>query len=148
MTDTTTPTPGVVTFDYTVWSQRFPSLAKSVNEGLAKAYFDEATLFLNNTPYSLVRDVNKRAALLGYLTAHIAQLNLPKEAGGNGAGIVGRVSNASRGSVSISVDNGTQAGSAAWFMQTQYGATYWQMTAFLRQMRLIPGTAPRPRIWP
>lgn len=148
MTDAITPIPGVVTFDYAAWSARFPTLAQNVPALLAQDCFDDACLILNNTPQSAVQDTNRRGRLLGFLTAHIAQLGLPTSAGGNGAGTVGRVSSASRGSVSISTDTGPVSGSAGWFMQTQYGATFWQMTAWLRQMRISPGMSARPRVWP
>lgn len=149
MTDpTTVAQPGVVAFDYAAWSLRFPELAGNISPALAQECFEDACLVLNNTAYSPVRDLSRRARLLALLTAHIAQLGLPTSAGGNGAGVVGRVASATRGSVSISTDAGPQTASSAWFMQTQYGAMFWQLTAFLRQMRLMPGASTRPRIWP
>ncbi|MFT8720021.1 DUF4054 domain-containing protein [Acetobacter sp.] len=147
MSDATTPCPGVATFDYNVWSQRYPALACNVGEDLAESYFDEAGLYLNNTPMSIVRDVRKRAVLLGMLVAHLATLNLPTSQGGLG-GAVGRVASASRGSVSISTDLGPQTADAGWFNQTQYGAAFWVATRYLRQMSFVSGRSPRPRIWP
>lgn len=140
--------PGVVTFDYSTWSALYPALAENTNTVQATEYFAQAGDFLNNTPLSPVQDLMRRARFLNLLTAHIAQLYLPASAGGNGAGVVGRVASASEGTTSVSFEAGTQAGSAAWFMQTQYGAMFWQATAYLRQMRFAPGRSPRPRIWP
>lgn len=147
MSDSITQCPGVATFDYDVWSQRYPGLKCYIGEDLAQSYFDEAGLYLNNTPLSIVRDVGKRAVLLGMLTAHLALLNLPTSQGGLG-GSVGRVSSASRGSVSISTDFGPQTADAAWFNQTQPGAAFWVATRYLRQMAFVPGRSTRPRIWP
>jgi len=145
---TTTTQPGVVAFDYSAWSARYVALAGVVTEATAAPCFEEAGLYLNNTPRSPVQDLTRRGLLLGMLTAHIAQLSLPETAGGNGAGTVGRVASAGEGSTSVSLDMGAQPGSAAWFMQTQYGASFWQATAYLRQMRFVPGRSPRPGIWP
>lgn len=140
-------TTGVVTFDYAAWSARYAALAQNVDATLAQSYFDEATLYLSNTPCSPVRDMTKRALLLGMLVAHLATLYLPQDQGGTG-GLVGRVSSASRGSVSISTDMGSQQERAAWFNQTQFGASFWAATRYLRQARYVPGFPQRPRIWP
>ncbi|GBR56493.1 DUF4054 domain-containing protein [Gluconobacter sphaericus] len=148
MSGTITSQAGVVTFDYATWSALFPDLATNTSDAQAALYFDQAGDYLNNTPLSPVQNLTKRARLLNLLTAHIAQLMLPVSAGGNGAGTVGRVASASEGSTSIGLDMGSQSVSAAWFMQTQYGAMFWQATAYLRQMRFVPGRSPRPRIWP
>lgn len=127
----------VATFDYDAWSARYPALAANVSPVLASIYFTEAGLYLDNTECSPVQDVAIRTLYLNMLTAHIAQLNLPAEAGGNGAGSVGRVASASEGSTSVSLDMGAQPGSSAWFMQTQYGAAFWQATAWLRTAHYI-----------
>ncbi|NVN09714.1 DUF4054 domain-containing protein [Nguyenibacter vanlangensis] len=143
MSDTVTP--GIVTFDYAAWSARFPVLVPAVNATAASLYFEEATLFLDNSSYSRCRSVGRRTLLLYLLTAHLAQLNVQI---GQGNMVVGRVSSASRGSVSVGADMGTQPGSAAWFNQTPYGAEFWAATASLRQAAFIPGRPQRPRIWP
>lgn len=147
MTDTT-PQPGVVTFDYAAWSAAYPDLASSVPEGAAQARFDMATLYLDNSAYSPEPDVSKRARLFGLMVAHLSMLFNPVSQGGRGAGAVGRVASATRGSVSTSFDVGATSGDASWFAQTQYGWAFWQATAYLRQMRVIPGRSARARIWP
>lgn len=139
--------PGVVVFDYAAWATTYPALAVQINASQAEVYFAQAELILNNTPHSIVRDLNKRAILLGLLVAHLAQLYLPSSMGGNG-GAVGRTNSASRGSVSVSLEMGPATERAAWYMQTQYGAQYWAMTRNLRQARYIPGGPQFPRIWP
>lgn len=148
MSGSATSQPGVVTFDYSTWSALYPALVPSTNQTQASDYFDQAGDILNNTPRSPVQNLGRRARLLNLLTAHLAQLNLPADAGGNGVGAVGRVASASEGSTSVSLDMGSASQSSVWFMQTQYGATFWQMTAYLRQMRFVPGRSPRARIWP
>lgn len=127
----------VATFDYTSWSTCYPALATSISSDLALMYFTEAGLYLDNSECSPVQDMTARGLYLNMLTAHIAQLNLPAEAGGSGPGSVGRVASASEGSTSVSLDMGAQPGSAAWFMQTQYGAMFWQATAWLRTAHYV-----------
>lgn len=117
--------PGVAVFDYAAWSALYPALAQSVGAGQAQGYYDLACLYLDNTPTSLVRDLDRRAALLGLLVAQ-----------------------ATRGSVSVRTEFATLSERAAWFGQTQYGASFWAATRGLRQARYVPGLPQRPAIWP
>lgn len=138
----TTPDPGVVVFDYLGWSARYPELANSVPVGQAGAFFNEATLYLSNTAQSPIPDVTRRALILNMIIAHIAQLNASLN-GEESSQLVGRITNASMGSVSVSTDyvqskNGTEA----WFNQTKYGAAAWAATTSLRTFRYAPGRQP------
>ena len=134
---------GVVTFDYTTWAAMFPELACSVPCPLAQGYFDRATLQLDNSPISQIQNLSKRAAILNLITAHIAALNAP--IGGNEANpLVGRVSNASEGSVSVAVDFPTTINSA-WLTQTKYGAEAWSALAPYRTALYVP--APQIPLW-
>lgn len=128
---------GVVSFDYTGWSARYPELSSSVNSALATLYFGEATLYLDNTDCSIVVDLGQRTTLLNMITAHIAQLNAP--IGGQPATpLVGRIETASEGSVSVTAKYADQVpGSMAWFIQTKYGAAYWAASAIYRTMRYV-----------
>lgn len=129
----------VVVFDLAGFRVRYPEFA-TVADALLGAYFVEATAYLNNTDSSLVADLVLRSMLLNMLTAHVAAMN----SGVNGqtaSGLVGRVTSASEGSVSVSVDAGPVTGSSAWFMTTRYGAAFWQATARFRTMRYIPGAS-------
>lgn len=121
---------GVVVFDSAAFVARYPEFS-AVSGGVLGMYFDEATIYLDNTPSSVVPDLGKRAVYLNMLTAHIAQIN------GNGkpSGAVGRVSSAGEGSVSASMAYAAPTGSRAWFDQTPYGAAFWQATRSYRTMR-------------
>lgn len=128
---------GIVVFDAGRFRKRYPEFA-SIPDELLTEYFDEATIYLDNTDRSRVRDVDKRVVLLNMLTAHIAQLN----AGSNGEGpsaLVGRINSASQGSVSVSADMGPVTNTEAWYAQTRYGAAYWQATSPYRTMQYMPG---------
>jgi hypothetical protein len=130
-------TTGTVIFDYTYWSAKYPALAASVTEAVAQVWFDEAgTLYLNNSPASRVQDLPTRAIILGQLTAHLILLNVPIN-GQASSGLVGRISNASEGSVSVAVQNEYPPGSAQWFQQTIPGSSAWQAMSNYRAARYI-----------
>lgn len=130
---------GVVVFDFSVWSARYPEFP-SVTLTQANAYFTEATLYCDNSDASRILDLGQRGALLNMLVAHIAKLNTGDDSDDEGASsLVGRISSASEGSVSVSVDLGGAPGSAYWFAQTKYGLAYFQATARYRRMRYRPG---------
>lgn len=130
----------VVTFDYTSWKTRYPTLAEYTPEDVALEYFSEATLYCDNTDASIVPynppTVTTRATLLNMLVAHIAALNDPAR-----AGIVGRISSAGQGGVNVSTELQTP-GSAAWYAQTQYGLNFWQATARFRRFTYAAGPQP------
>lgn len=123
----------IATFNYSVWSARYPELVPFVSADLGTALFAEAGLYLDNSDCSPVPDVTVRGMLLNMLVAHIGKLTQTE--------LVGRVSNASEGSVSVASEMNTP-GSAAWFEQTPYGAAFWQATAVLRTMHYVPGRQP------
>lgn len=128
---------GVVVFDPAAFKQRYPEFT-SVADGLLSAYFSEGTIYLDNTDQSRVQDLGFRTVLLWMLTAHIAAIN----SGVNGEGaspLVGRINNATEGSVTVGTDMGVVPFTAAWFLQTKYGAAFWQATAPFRTMQYVSG---------
>lgn len=130
---------GIVTFDPTAFKTRYPEFAAVGNPVLAE-YFTEATIYLSNGDDSKVTDLAVRAILLNMLVAHLAMMN----SGANGVApsdLVGRVTQASEGSVSVTADMGAPSGSAAWFMQTKYGAAYWQASLPFRTFAYAPGAS-------
>lgn len=121
-------------FDYKTWITRYPELSAVYSEA-AQLFFNEATLYCNNGPGTLIKDDGERAIYLNMLTAHIASLNSPSLKGRAGENIVGRLSYAIEGSVTATFEN-LQPGSASWFVQTKYGAAFWQATAKYRITRM------------
>lgn len=129
----------VAVFDYALWGALFPELA-AVPEPAAQMFFDIAAgSLVDNTDCSPVKDVSVRLSLLNYATAHMAGLaGYPLPTGSTTpapSGSVGRVSSASEGAVSASMDYGQVRESQAWWVQTQYGATFWQLTRPFRTFR-------------
>lgn len=135
-----------VTFNYQTWIARYPEFC-SVPEPLAQAYFDEATLYLRNDGTGPVSTESVQSTLLNMLTAHIAKINATIN-GQAPSGLVGRIVDATEGSVSVSVDSTPLPGSAAWYAQTTYGFAFWQATRAYRTAhyrpsnRFIPSGAP------
>lgn len=131
----------VVSFDFAAWSDRYPEFS-TVTSGQAAAFFNEATVYHRNDGGGPVNDANKQAVMLNALTAHIAMLAVGIGAVQTPAAMVGRISSATQGSISVSADASALPGTAAYFAQTTYGLSYWQMTAYLRSFRY---RAPRRR---
>ncbi|PVX61241.1 DUF4054 domain-containing protein [Paraburkholderia unamae] len=137
-------TGGVVTFSWGDWSARYPELATSIYEALAQLYFNEAQLYCDNTPTSLIRDTSpggERELLLNMMTAHIAALNAPLN-GQPSSPLVGRISGASEGSVSVQSQNDYPPGTVQWYQQTKYGAAFWAATMKYRTMLYTRGPVP------
>ena len=123
---------GVVEFNVNKFRSLYPTL-KSTGDQL-NWYFVESTMLLNNTSKSCVKSLAEREVLLFLLVAHFAVLQQRVE-GDNEA--VGRISSASEGSVSVSLDNGQTTLSDKWYQQTPYGSKYWALTAKYRSFLYI-----------
>src|SRR6202042_1271938 len=108
----------------------------------AQEYFNLAQLYLDNTPCSVVPVLDGngqplRIRILGMITAQIAQL-LAGSSLQPVSPLVGRVSNATEGSVSVATELNVPV-EAAWFSQTLYGLMAWAALAPFRQALYIPG---------
>lgn len=117
----------------------FPEFA-TVADAALLVNFDAATLMLNNTCKSRVCDAVLREKLLNWLTAHITALRN----GVNGqppSGLVGRISDATEGSVSVGTEFAVATFDQAWYSQTQYGVLYWNGTAGFRMFIYAPAPA-------
>lgn len=131
----------VVVFDLAGFRVRYPEFA-ALGDPLLNVYFVEAQIYLNNTDCSPVQDCTIRSVYLNMLVAHLAALNQP-----GSSPLVGRVASATEGSVSVSVEMQNGSPSSAWFMQTKYGAAYWQATAAYRTFYYVPSFSRAPT-WP
>ena len=129
-------TPGVVTFDPSAFVTAFPAFA-SVPGASLTMNFGFATLMLENSCCSAVKDAPTRAMLLNLAVAHITAL-LNGVNGQPPQGVVGRVSDATEGSVSVTAEFQAQSESAAYWNQTPWGAMYWRATAQYRTAHYFP----------
>jgi hypothetical protein len=133
------PVHGVVEFVPADFKALYPQFV-SVADGTLTLYFQLATLILRNSCGSVVQDATQRERLLNLLVAHIAALQPVAPAGGPGSGgaLVGRIASATEGSVSVTAEYAAEvSASMAWFIQTQYGALFWQLTATYRSFRYV-----------
>lgn len=112
----------VVVFDVNEFKTLYPQF-KDVDEAVLQNYFNAATLLLDNTDKSPVKDLAERKMLLYMLTCHIATLKK------RGDSIVGTITAATEGKVNVSV---TPLVNANWYNQTVCGSLYWQATAKYR----------------
>ncbi len=140
----TPPAIGAVQFDPTIFITLYPEFY-GISPAILQNCFDRATLQLDNTITSRVFDANNRESLLNLLTAHITRLNYGTSPQNGPAlapqEIVGRVANANEGSVSVSAEMAAPTNLKDYYMQTPYGAEFWQVTASYRQMFYVPGSS-------
>lgn len=132
---------GIVIFAYATWASMYPELATYVTEPVAQGYFNMATTFCDNTASSPIADSSvggQRETILYMATAHIAKLLNPLGQA-SASPLVGRISNATQGSVSVATQNDYPPGSAQWWQQTQYGSMFWMATAQFRRFRYAAG---------
>ncbi|CNF26247.1 Uncharacterised protein [Yersinia nurmii] len=129
----------IVALDIPKFRAMFPEFS-NIADDLLPFLFDQATDYLNNTEYSLVIDVTKRERLLYLLMAHLAYMRFGDDKGNGGSGMVGRLSSASEGSVSVSSEAGVVEFRYMWYTQSPYGMDYWQATKVYRMANYYPGS--------
>jgi hypothetical protein len=106
--------------------------------------FNQAILLLDNSCGSVVQDANARLTLLYLLTCHVLALTVGTNDGqGNispPTGIVGRIDSGTQGTVSVSAGGYSSevTQSEAYFIQTTWGAEFWQATMGYRTMLYFP----------
>lgn len=148
----------VVQFDYNGLVALFPEMAP-VGSPLLQVYWGVAQTMHANDGSGPVNDATLQANLLNMLTAHLAQIFAPRDASGNPAAagasspnMVGHISSASEGSVSVQVEalSAFKTAQAQWLASTKYGALYWASTAQFRQVRYRPPACSAPSLgaWP
>lgn len=128
-------------FDYAAWIARYPEFDGKVSSELGNALFNEAGIYLDNTDGSIIADPARRLIYLNMIVAHLAALSGALEVGGKPTGIVGRITEATEGSVSVKAA-AFAPGSSDWWGITTYGLTFWQATKRFRSFRYVPGCQP------
>ena len=143
---------GTVDFVADDFRAQYPEFA-GLSDAVLLRMWDWANLYLCNHDNSPVPDLGRRRVLLYLLTAHCCALWYGQQPGNQqgggtaapvGGGIMsspGRVSSASEGSVSVSLDYPVTPG-GEWFTQTQYGAAFWQAVRSLIGFRYRPMRIP------
>ncbi len=129
----------VVTLDYVNWAIYFPELAVYVSPTQAQAYCVEACT-LNQRATNYYTPGDRGYLLINLLTAHVAALRAPL--GSPSSPLVGRISNATEGSVTVAAEFKVPDGCPQYYAQTKYGVEAWVLMAPDRTMRYVP---PAPR---
>ena len=135
-----------VDFSFANFVAIYPQFATLSQPQVLQGALPVAELYCRNDGSGPVTNAETQTTLLNLMVAHICQLMF----GVNGqpaAGIVGRISDATEGSVSVSADFPVTP-SNAWFMQTPFGAAFWQATAAYRTMRYVTGPRRHFSPWP
>lgn len=128
-----------VSFNYAAWERLFPEFAY-VTEETADLYFQMATTAHRNDAGGPVNDAGRQLTLLNLVVAHIAALFAPKKPGQDPAQpLVGRINSAGEGSVNVQADYGTVSTQQQWWVQTRYGAMYWELTKPYRSALAVIG---------
>lgn len=126
-----------VSFIYATWKAQYPMFDATVNETAATFAFSLAELVCDNSDASVITDPTQRTALLYMATAHVCQIYYGSTLS-PASSLVGRVSDATEGSVSVSTDYGNQSASSAWWNQTKWGAMFWAATNRFRRGFYVP----------
>lgn len=129
-----------IAFDPAYFAQRYPEFA-AIASTTAPGYFIEASCYVTNSRN--LWDQNAQYMFLHMITAHIAELYDATSARGSQA-LVGRISDASEGTVKVTAAMSATPGTADWFNQTKYGASFWQAISRYRHARYV---APRRGGW-
>lgn len=126
-------------FIYSDFIAQYPAFATAPPQATLEAYFALAgEVWLRNDGTGPVKTTTLQTALLYMLTAHLAQLFSGPD-GNDPSGLVGRISSATEGSVTVATEYESTMNSA-WFTQTQYGASFWAATAAYRSFAAyLPG---------
>jgi hypothetical protein len=138
----------IVTFNYAAWIALFPQFGVTTPQFTALTEMQVTTLILplaesynRNDGGGPVCDVQTQTNLLNLMVAHVAQLLFGSSTQPLSA-LVGRVSSASEGSVSVSADFPTTPNNA-WFLQTPFGAAWYQLSLPYRLGRYVPKITPQ-----
>lgn len=135
-------------FNYAGFAARFPEFA-TVAQPTITAYAAEIWVRLP-TLATLTGDPGidgRNGLLLNLATAHLTALY----SGVNGnapAELVGRIDDASQGSVHVHADAGEVPKAAVWWYQTKYGIDFWQQSQARRTFHYSPPMPRNPGVLP
>lgn len=126
----------VVQFDLAKWRALFPQFSNVTDQQVEGPVWTLAQQYCRNDGGGPVCDAGTQTELLNLMVAHIAQL-LYGSTTQPVSPLVGRVSDATEGSVSVGTEFPMNP-SNAFFVQTTYGSLYWQLALPFRLGRYIP----------
>lgn len=132
----------VFVFDPDAFKLAYPQFASFTNEQLISFFEEVENTVLDNTETSCISLANRKKWFY-LLVAHNAELQNRINSGNTG--LVGRISSATEGSVSISTDYNMGSGAMEqWLKQTPYGAKFYAYTAPWRKAIWVSAEQPMP----
>ena len=124
---------GVVVLTYAQFIAAYPQFTTTVSQtAFDTVVYPFAQQYNRNDGGGPVTTSDLQTALLLLMCAHVAQLIYGTPDAAASTAMVGRIASAGQGSVNVATEY-PMTTSNAWFAQTQYGASYWQM---IRPFRL------------
>jgi hypothetical protein len=134
-----------VAFVYADWVAAFPMYVSVPQAAVTGFILSSAESYCRNDGGGPVDDPATQLNLLWLMVAHLVQLTYPNGTS-QSVGPVGRVSAAGEGSVHVAMEFPTTPNNA-WFLQTPWGALFWQMTAGYRMGLYKPRLTPKINPW-
>lgn len=132
----------IFVFDPTTFKLAYPQFKNFTDEQLEWFFEEVEGTVLDNSETSCL-SVKLRKKLFYWLVAHQAELQGRINSGNSS--LVGRVSTATQGTVSISTDfTSSPTAMSQWLNQTPYGQKYYAFTSPYRSVLLIGGKYPMP----
>lgn len=132
----------VFVFDSTEFKTIYTQFSARTDAQLNWFFEEVENDVLDNSETSCI-SLKTRRKLFFLLVAHKAELQNRIDSGNTG--MVGRISSASEGSVSVTTDYSTSSTALAqWLNQTPYGAEYYALTARYRTALWVAAGTPMP----
>ena len=128
-----------VYLDLAAFQYQYPDISlKDIAPGVIDASWQIAVNIVGDSdsnsfaPYEPKKNKHERQTLLYLALAHLLKLKLNAASGANG-GLTGRITSASEGSVSVTVETfKADSLTAQWWSQTEEGSLYWLLTSKYR----------------
>lgn len=130
-----------VTFDYAAWAALFPQFSNLTESQVVTVILPLAEQYSRNDGGGPVCTASVQTQLLNLMVAHVAQLLFGSTTQPLSP-LVGRINTATEGSVSVGTDFPTTP-TNAWFVQTQFGAAWGQLSLPFRLGRYVPKVTPQ-----
>ena len=123
-----------VVFSYPNWISRYPEFSSIPQTTVEQQYFPEAEAYHRNDGGGPVPTAALQSVYLNMMVAHIAA-RYGTINGQQPSALVGRIANATEGSVTVGADFPLESPSQAWYATTKYGSDYWTATKAYRTFR-------------
>ncbi|CAI3941835.1 unnamed protein product [Commensalibacter communis] len=120
-------------FNCAKWRGQYPSLSLYSDEQI-NGFASQIPLYFSDCNNQWGLCPAKKEQLEFLIVAHLATLDKRNSNGG----LVGAITNASEGSVSLGTTMGNLGNIPAFWSQTNYGIAFWEATKFMRSGKYIP----------